>query len=262
MQFLQTCWRNLAGGPKFFPVKVRKGFENLKKKFEIFFRRSVAMDAKNTNLTNPSKNIWQNAKIFCSVSKKIRKAYDFWQKFSFKLFLWTSKMQLWQPRCKFFDKSRNFSAQCQQFIKKSDSFFVENICFLKVLLKTDRKPFRQLHQKSINTKIEIFRSMSQVDHFFSKKIVVVKIFIHYWECNFHKPSKQMAKRPKDFTLNVQNWKFFFEVFLWTRRMQFPIHSIEIFVKKGHFFSLNVLKYLNISFFSKKNFFPQSVEQDS
>ena len=49
----------------------------LEKKIENIFRRSVPMDAENTNLTNPSKNIWQNAKFFCSVSKKNKKSVWF-----------------------------------------------------------------------------------------------------------------------------------------------------------------------------------------
>ena len=164
MQFCQTCWRNLAGGPKFFPVRVRKKNWKLEKKLKIFSVEVFLWTQRIQTWQTHRKIFDKTPNFFAQCQKKIRKAYDLRQKISFKLLLWTRGMQLWQPRCKFFDKSRNFSAQCPQIIKKSDNFFVENFCFLKVLLKTGRKPFRQLHQKNINTKI--FCSMSKVDQFF------------------------------------------------------------------------------------------------
>ena len=247
--FVKLAEEILPEGRNFFRSKSEKELKTWKKKLKIFSVEVFLWTQRIQTWQTHRKIFDKTPNFFAQCQKKIRKAYDFRQKISFKLFLWTRRMQLWQPRCKFFDNSRNFSAQCPQIIKKSDSFFVENICFLKVLLKTGRKPFRQLHQKNINRKI--FRSMSKVDQFFFQNNSCRQNVHSLLRMQFSQTFRKKRPKGRKILLSMsKNENFSSKCSFGHVECSFQ-YTAEKFSPKGPFFSLNVLKYLNISFFQKE-----------
>ena len=127
-----------------YPIKSRLFFAQCSKMIERneffrknVFRQSVHLDPQNAVLTITPKNCRQIVDTLLLKVRKWFKKFTLSNKMFFlKVFLWTRKMHLWQPRWKNLIESRKMSENDKK-IKESQ----KKIFFLKIFLWTLREHF-------------------------------------------------------------------------------------------------------------------------
>ena len=155
------------------------------KKFFSFSTKASSGHVECSFQEQADKFFCQRPKVFCSRSENDRRSIIY-SKENIKSFCWTRRMQFWQPRWRFLSKCRKHFAQYPR--KMINSFFKRKRFFpffFKMFFSTYRIHFRQTRSKLVAKwpNISCWRSKMLGEQYLFRE-------------------------------------FFFNFFLWTRRMQF------------------------------------------
>ena len=147
------------------------------------------------------------------------------------LFLWTQKMQFWQPCRTIFDMKLKFFCSLYDHILKIEHF-LKRVFWFKMFLWTRRILFWQPQRSSYGRRPRMVHSKTEIVkkvHNFFIKFIFFEIFLWKHRMQLWKPRRNIVDKNLKILAHspnvIKNQRssmriFLFKIVFWTRRMQF------------------------------------------